>query len=159
MKRVMCMLALGAVFAIVIPAARVSAQSADPVGGTWTLNVAKSKFSTSTPQSETRTYVVSGDSVTQKVDRVDSQGKPVHTQFTAKYDGKDYPVTGNPDADTIAVTRVDAHTIKGTLKKDGKPVIHTERSVAKDGKTLTVKVKGTNARGEKIDNVLVFEKQ
>jgi hypothetical protein len=153
------MILLGAMLTIVMPAARVSAQSSDPVNGTWSLNVARSKFSTSAPKSEKRTYEVSGDSVTQTTDRVDSQGKPVHMQFTAKYDGKDYPVTGNPDADTVAVTRVDTHTTKATLKKGGNPVIHTERSVAKDGKTMTVRTKGTNARGEKIDNVLLFEKQ
>lgn len=159
MKRLMSMILIGALCAMVIPAARVSAQSTDPVNGTWNLNLAKSKFSTSTPTSEKRTYEVSGDSVKQTTDRVRSQGKPLHMEFTAKYDGKDYPITGNPDADTIAVTRIDAYNTKSTLKKAGKAVIHTTRSVAKDGKTMTVKTKGTNAAGEKIDNVLVFEKQ
>jgi hypothetical protein len=143
----------------VIPAARVSAQSPDPAIGTWTLNVAKSKFTTAPPMSDRRTYAVSGDSMKQTTDRVDSQGKSFHIESTAKYDGKDYPITGNPDADTVAVTRVDTYTAKATLKKGGKPVIHTERTVAKDGKTMTIKTKGTNARGEKIDNVLIFEKE
>jgi hypothetical protein len=159
MKRLICMILLGTVFVTMIPAARVSAQSPDPVNGNWSLNVAKSTFSASTPKSEKRTYEVSGDSVKQTTDRVDSQGKALHMEFTAKYDGKDYPITGNPDADTVAVTRVNTYTTKATLKKAGKPVIRTERSVAKDGKTMTVRTKGTNARGEKIDNLLFFEKQ
>src|SRR6266850_5439484 len=159
MKRVMCMILLGAVLAIVIPVARVSAQSSDTDSGTWILNVAKSKFSTAAPKSEKRTYEVSGDTVSQTIDRVDSEGKPLHMEVTAKYDGKDYPIKGNPEADTVAVTRVDPYKTKATLKKGGKPVVHSERSVAKDGKTMTVKMKGTNSKGEKIDNVLVFDKQ
>jgi hypothetical protein len=159
MKRVMCMILLGAVLAIVIPAARVSAQSSDTDSGTWVLNVAKSKFSTAAPKSETRTYEVSGDSVTQRLDRVDSEGKALHVEVTAKYDGKDYPIKGNPEADTVAITRVDPYKTRATLKKGGKPVVHSERTVAKDGKTMTVKMKGTNSKGEKVDNVLVFDKK
>jgi hypothetical protein len=159
MKRITCMLLLGAVLAIVIPAARVWAQSPDPVIGTWTLNVEKSKFSTAVPKSEKRTYAGSGDTISQTIDRVDSQGKPLHVEVTTKYDGKDYPITGNPDADTVALTRVDTHTTRATLKKGGKAVMHSERSVSRDGKTMTVRIKGTNSHGEKVDNMLVFEKQ
>jgi hypothetical protein len=159
MKRQACMITLGAVLALAIPAPELSAQNADPVNGTWNLNLAKSKFSGSPPQSETRTYEVSGDAVKTSTDRVDSQGKPVHTESAPKYDGKDYPITGNPDADTVAVTRVDAYSTRSTLKKAGQPVLRTTRSVANDGKTMTITVNGTNAKGEKIDNVLVFDKQ
>lgn len=159
MKCLAGMITLGAVLALAIPALQVSAQSADPVNGTWNLNLAKSKFSGSPPQSEMRTYEVSGDSVKTSTDRVDSQGKRVHTEAAPKYDGKDYPIIGNPDADTVAVTRVDAYSTASTLKKAGRTVIKTTRSVAKDGKTMTITVKGTNAKGEKIDNVLVFDKQ
>ena len=90
---------------------------------------------------------------------IDSQGKPVRSRFTAKYDGKDYPVTGNPDADTIAVTRTGPYSGRSTLKKDGKVVQQTIRTVSKDGKTLTLANRGTNSKGAKIDQDLVFDKQ
>jgi hypothetical protein len=160
MNRLMCMIAVGAVLAIAIPAQDVSAQGTDPVNGTWKLNVAKSKFSSGqAPKSQTRTYQVSGDSIKNTTNGVDSEGKPVHVEFTANYDGKDYPMTGNPDANTIAIKRVDRYTAVSTLKKNGKVVARTTRKVAKDGKTATFESRGTNAKGEKIDNLLFFEKQ
>jgi hypothetical protein len=138
----------------------VWAQDADPLDGTWTLNVSKSKFNAGpTIKSQTRKYEVSGDTVKQTLDGVDASGKPVHMTFNAHYDGKDYPVGGNPDADTIAVRRTDKYSAKSTQKKDGKTTLTTERHVSKDGKTLTMKTTGTNSKGEKVDNVLVFDKQ
>ena len=160
MKRLMFVITLAALFALAVPARQASAQNADPLNGTWHLNLDKSKFrSGPAPKSQTRTYEVSGDSVKQSVDGVDSQGKPVHTSFSAKYDGKDHPVTGNPDADTIAVTRTGPYSGRSTLKKDGKVVQQTIRTVSKDGKTLTLANRGTNSKGAKIDQDLVFDKQ
>ncbi len=159
MKRLMFVITLAALFALAVPARQASAQNADPLNGTWHLNLDKSKFrSGPAPKSQTRTYEVSGDSVKQSVDGVDSQGKPVHTSFSAKYDGKDHPVTGNPDADTIAVTRTGPNSARATMKKGGKVVQQTRRTVSKDGKSLTLATRGTNAKGEKIDQTLVFDK-
>jgi hypothetical protein len=159
MKRLIYTLTL-AVFALAIPVRQASAQSADPVIGTWHLDIAHSKFSSGpAPKSQTRTYEVSGDFVKQTGDSVDSQGNPVHVEFTAKYDGKDYPMTGNADADTIAMTRVDAYTTKSTLKKAGQAVVHSIRHITKDGKKMTVKSQGTNTKGEKFENILTFERQ
>ena len=160
MKRLIFVITLAAMIALVIPGRQASAQNADPLNGTWHLNLDKSKFrSGPVPKSQTRTYEVSADSVKQSIDGVDSQGKPVRSRFTAKYDGKDYPVTGNPDADTIAVTRTGPYSGRSTLKKDGKVVQQTIRTVSKDGKTLTLANRGTNSKGAKIDQDLVFDKQ
>jgi hypothetical protein len=158
MNRLMFMIM--SVFVMAIATQQVCAQDADPLNGTWRLNVGKSKFLAGPAiTSQTRTYEVSGDSVKQTVDGVDSQGKPLHSGFTGKYDGKDHPVTGNPDADAIAVKRIDRYSARSVLKKNGKVVQTTLRKVSKDGKTVTFKTKGTDAKGQKVDNVLVFEKQ
>ncbi len=160
MRHLVWMVTLGTVLMLAIPGGRVWAQDADPLDGTWTLNTAKSKFNAGpTIKSQTRKYEVSGDTVKQTLDGVDASGKPTHITFSAHYDGKDYPVSGNPDADTIAVKRTDKYSAKSTLKKDGKPTVTTMRHVAKDGKTMTMKNTGTDAKGEKVDNVLVFDKQ
>jgi hypothetical protein len=160
MKRLMFTITLGLVFAAAIVNQHAWGQNADPLNGTWHLNAEKSKFNAGPAiKSQTRVYEVSGDSVKQTVDGVDSQGKPIHSGFVAKYDGSDYPTTGNPDADTISVKRIDAHNAKSVMKKNGKVVQTVMRNVSKDGNTLTMKTQGTNAKGEKIDNVLVFEKQ
>jgi hypothetical protein len=160
MKQLVLMITLGAFLTLALPGGHAWAQGADPLDGTWVLNLAKSKF-TAGPKisSQTRKYEVAGDVVTQTLDGTDASGKPSHMTFTAHYDGKEYPVSGNPDADTISVVRSGKYSAKSTLKKDGKTMATTDRHVSKDGKTLTMKNVGTNAKGEKLDNVLVFDRQ
>jgi hypothetical protein len=72
---------------------------------------------------------------------------------------KDYPLTGSDLADTVSLKRIDAHTSERTDKKGGKIVQTFRRVVSKDGKTMTVTIKGTNAQGQTVNNVVVFEKQ
>ena len=72
---------------------------------------------------------------------------------------QNYPVTGNPDWDAITLKRIDAYKVEITRKKAGKVVSTATREVSKDGKTLTVTETGVNAKGEKISNTAVFEKQ
>lgn len=78
---------------------------------------------------------------------------------TLKYDGKYYPVTGNPDGDSVAAKTIDAHTTDFTIKRGGKAVASVHRVASADGKTLTVNNKGTHADGKQYDDTLVFDKQ
>jgi len=132
----------------------------DPIIGTWKLNLAKSKLIPGPPpKSQTATYEAVGQGVKVTVKGTDAEGKPVDYQYTANYDGKDYPVTGNPDWDTIAFKRIDAYTTETNRKKAGKVVSTNTRVVSKDGKTQTQREKGVNAKGEKFSYTWVFEKQ
>jgi len=79
--------------------------------------------------------------------------------YTTNLDGKDSPVTGNPNADTIAVKRIDARTLETVSKKGGKATITGRIVLSADGKTRTNTQTGTGANGQKVNNVLVFEKQ
>jgi|SRR5882724_1766349 len=160
MKTCVHALAFGAVLALGVPIMSLSAQAADPAAGTWELNVAKSTFSPGpAPKSLTRTFEVNGTDVKYSAKGVDAAGKPTLMEYTAKYDGKDYPVAGSPDFDTISLKQVDPATSVATLKKSGKLVQTTTRVVSKDGKTLTLTVKGKNAKGQAVNNVMVFDKQ
>jgi hypothetical protein len=151
---------VGAVLSVGGVAMVLAAAAADPVDGTWTLNLAKSKFSPGpAPQSHTRTYATTAQGVALSFSGVSADGSQISGQSNYKYDGKDYPITGSPDYDTLAVTRIDAHTSKSKQKKDGKAVRTTLRTVSKDGKVLTLMSKGTNAKGVPYNNVLVFDKQ
>jgi hypothetical protein len=154
-------LAFGAALTLGVPVMSLSAQAAaDPAAGTWELNLAKSKFSPGpAPKSLTRTFEVSGTDVKYTAKGISAEGKPTLLEYTAKYDGKDYPVTGSQDFDAISLKQVDAATSVATLKKGGKVVQTTTRVVSKDGKTLTLTVKGKNAKGQAVDNVMVFDKQ
>ena len=132
----------------------------DPIVGTWQLNVSKSTFTAGQAlKSQTRTYAQSGGTITLDMKTVGADGTASTTHTSYQFNGKDAPVTGNPDYDTLLPKRVGSHTARFTLKKGGKIVGTTSRTVSKDGGTLTSKTKITTATGEKSENVLVFDRQ
>ena len=135
----------------------VLAQSTNPLVGTWTLNVEKSKapFKSGTTKIE-----AVGDGIRFTVDLVGVDGTTSHWGFTANYDGKDNPITGtSPYGDTVAVTRVDARTTQITAKYRGKVTSTHTIVVSPDGKTRTTTAKGTDVKGQPIDTVSFYEKQ
>jgi hypothetical protein len=136
-----------------------TAFAADAVDGTWKLNVAKSKFSGTAPKSATRVYTEGADGTTLDQKMVGADGKEMSMHTTLAYDGKDHPMTGNPDADSGAGKAIDARTSDFTLKMGGKVSGKVHRVVSADGKTLTVRNKGTHADGKPYDDTLVFDKQ
>lgn len=139
----------------------VLAQATDSQVGTWKLNVAKSTYSPGpAPKSATTVIEAAGAGTKVIVDQVTADGTTRHWEFTANYDGKDSPITGNnPDADMVARTRVNANTVQTVSKKGGKVTITQTSTVSADGKTRTVTMKGVNAAGQTVNNVVVYEKQ
>jgi hypothetical protein len=137
-----------------------SAQS-DPQVGVWRLNFAKSKYSPGpAPKSGTIRIEAAGAGTKIIVDQVMADGTTRHWEVTANYDGKDSPVTGNnPDADTVARTRIDATTVQTIAKKGGKVTTTQTSAVSSDGKTKTVTTKGVNASGQQVNNVALYDKQ
>jgi hypothetical protein len=133
---------------------------ASPYMGSWKLNEAKSKFAPGSPKNK---MVVYKDAMWGKVkvivDGVDGQGKPAHNEWTGKFDGKDYAVTGDPTADMRSYAKVDDHTMALSNKKAGKVVVTGRVVVAADGKTRTVTTSGMNSKGKKVKNVGVYDKQ
>ena len=148
---------LGLAAVIVVP---VLAQ-ADPQVGVWKLNVAKSKYSPGpVPTSATTTIEAVGKGTKVSVDQTMPDGSKRQWSVTADYDGKDTPVVGNnPDADTIARTRVNASTVRTVSKKGGKVTTTQTSAVSADGKTRTVTTKGVNAKGQTVNNVAIYERQ
>jgi hypothetical protein len=128
--------------------------------GTWSLNTAKSQYSPGPgPKSQTLKFEMSQDAITLHSDGVNTGGKSSHGSYTSRFDGKDVPSTGNPDADTASPRRIDASTYENAWKKDGKVTANSKAVVSNDGKTLTVTRKGRNARGEAVDSTAVFDRQ
>jgi hypothetical protein len=127
--------------------------------GTWKLNEAKSKFSPGATRNSTVAYTADGDKVKVTVDGVDGEGKPVHSEWTGLFDGKEYPVTGDPNSDARSYKRVDAHTLDFTGKKAGKATVTGRVVVSADGKTRTVTTSSTDAKGAKVTATAVFDKQ
>jgi hypothetical protein len=137
-----------------------SAQIDPRLLGTWKLNLAKTTWEPGPPPTSTTvTRKQVGDVVKSTVERVEANGNRTTVTETLKYDGKDYPRSGTADADTIAVKRIDANTFEETLKKAGN-VVRTGRQVlSKDGRLLTATWTGSNASGQPIHYVLVYDKQ
>ena len=137
-----------------------AAGAADSVLGTWTLNLAKSKFTPGpAPKSQTRTYTETADGVSLKVSGVAADGSAISQESTYQYDGKTYPISGAADYDGLAVKRVYGSTAKSTMSKGGKPIGTTVRTVSGHGKVLTLTTKGEAADGKPFDWVAVFDKQ
>jgi hypothetical protein len=127
--------------------------------GTWKLNEAKSKFASGATKNSTVVYEAAGDSVKVTVDGTDKDGKATHNEWTGKFDGKDYPVTGDPNTDTRSYKKIDGRTLGLTGKKDGKVVTTGRIAVSADGKTRTVNTSGTDSIAKKAKSTAVYDKQ
>jgi hypothetical protein len=137
--------------------ATVLAQTSDPLVGTWKLNTEKSK---GTFKSGTSVFEAAGDGIKGTVDLTAADGTTYHWAFTAKYDGKYYPVTGNsPFGDSAAFTRVNSNTIQIAVKQGGKETVTQTIVVAPDGKTRTTTTKGKDTRGQSIEGMSFYDKQ
>ena len=146
--------------AILIMGFALSTQAADPLVGTWKLNVAKSTYSPGpVPKSLTAKIEAAGEGEKVTADGVRGDDTPIKVEYTAQYDGKDHPISGSPMADTVSLKRLDANTTERTDKKGGKVTQTLTRKLSSDGKTLTVTIKGTDAEGRPINNLAVLEKQ
>ena len=127
--------------------------------GTWKLNETKSKFSAEATKNHTVVYETVGENVKVTVDGTDKDGKSTHNEWTGKFDGKDYPVTGDPASDMRSYKKVDDHTLAMIVKKDGKVTATGRIVVSADGKSRTVSTSGTNPQGNKVTNKVVYDKQ
>ena len=136
-----------------------SAFAADPNVGSWKLNEAKSKFAAGTAKNLTVVYTVVADGYTCVVDGVDGAGKPTHNEWTGKFDGKDYPVTGDPSADTRSLKLVSPGHYSLANKKDGKTVLTGTVSFSADKNMRTLTTHMTDAAGKKLTSVAVYERQ
>ena len=144
---------------LVVCAAAAVALAADASVGTWKLNAAKSKLSPNGPRNNTVVIAAAGDNMKVTVDGTGRDAKPSHNEWTGKFDGKDYPVTGDTDTDMRSYTRVDDHTFTLAGKKGGKVVTSGRIVISADGKTRTVTTTTTDAEGKKTSATSVYEKQ
>src|SRR5262249_38620726 len=110
-------------------------------------------------------YTITGDDIKAVADGVDSQGRTTHAEYSAKFDGKDYPWKGtidgkpNPDQDMVSWKKIDDYTYEVTNKLKGKALVTSHVVVAKDGKTRTSRSSGHNAQGVSVHNDVLYEKQ
>jgi hypothetical protein len=131
----------------------------NPHMGTWKLNEAKSKFGPGATKNHTVVYEAAGDSVKVTVDGVDGDGNPTHNEWTGKFDGKFYAVTGDPTSDMRSYRKINNHTMALTGKKGGKVTLTGRITVTANGQTRTVTTNGTDSKGKRFSTRAVYDKQ
>lgn len=109
-------------FVVFLPFLPALALAASPFDGNWVWDVSSAQI-----PDRPDIYLVAHEMYT---------CKSCVPEVTAKADGADHPVTGNPYADSIAVNIVDPHTLKATYKKGGKVTGIDVMTVSDDGKSL-----------------------
>jgi hypothetical protein len=134
---------------------------AKPVfAATWKLNSAKSTYSPGpAPKSQVATLAAVTNGMSVVSDRVDADGQKVHFEWTAMFDGKDYPVKGDASRDMVSVRKIDDYNLEITNKKGGKVTTTIKAVYDKEGKHRVETVTGTNAQGQAIKNVTSWDKQ
>src|SRR5204863_8236700 len=132
--------------------------AANPHIGTWKLNEAKSKLAPGMGKNTAVTYTEQGDKIKVTVDGVDKDGKPTHSVWVGKFDGKAYPLKGSPSLNAVAYRTVNDRTNEITTLKDGKVAWSGRIAVAADGKSRTVTINGTDANGKKFTGKAVYDK-
>jgi len=135
--------------------------AADPFEGTWKLNESKSKLTRGTGKNTKVVYDsrLIRDKMTVTVDGVDADGKPFHSVWKGRFNGKDYEVTGDPTSDMRAYTKVNDQTLNTISKKGGKVVGQGRIVVSADGKSRVVTLNGTTAKGKRFTNTAVYDKE
>ena len=146
--------------AALVAASAASAQTTEPVMGTWKLDVAKSTYKPGpAPKSATLTIEPAGKGLKVAVNAVNADGSPLKWGFTTMRDGKEEaPVVGNPMFDVVTSTRESATAGTNVYKKGGKVVMTTKLAISSDGKTMTLTSTGTDPKGQAIHNVAVYTK-
>ena len=131
----------------------------EPNMGTWKLNETKSKLTPGTGKNNTVVYEAAGDEVKVTIDGTDADGKPTHNEWTGKFDGKDYAVTGDPKSDMRSYKKISDRILAFTVKKDGKTTITGRIVVAADGKSRMVTAHGADEEGKKSTEKAAYDKQ
>ena len=132
--------------------------AANPQMGTWKLNEKKSKLGHGMGKNSTVVYESGFFKTKVTIDGTDAKGKPMHSEWSGNFDGKDYAVTGDATSDMRSYNKVDDRTLTFTAKKGGKVTITGRIVVAADGKSRTVTASATGAKGKKNKIVAVYDK-
>jgi hypothetical protein len=151
---------IGVNLALVV-AGTLLAQTQESLLGTWKMNAAKSKYSPGpVPKSNIAKWESFEGGVKHTVDVVPAKGETQHYEASGKLDGKDNPVKGNnPDADTVAFSKIDARTYEVISKMGGKTTLTARIVVAADGKTRITTQTGKDGQGQTVNNSIFYEKQ
>jgi hypothetical protein len=160
MNKLLQSLAVSTMLLFALTSVASAAGSSDPFIGSWKLNLDKSKYAAgAAPKSMTRTYAVAAGGIATTVTGVDSDGSKISQSATLTYDGKDDAWTGSATFDAVSLKKVNGTTVKAVLKKDGKVVGHTTRTLSAKGTVMTLATALKTAKGGTTHETAVYDKQ
>jgi hypothetical protein len=121
----------------------------------------KSSFGGGIPPftSQTVTFDSGPGGVTVTSETVNRDGSVHRSSYTANYDGKRYPISGAPNADSVSFARLDARTVERFDTKGNTFVGSVTRIVSPDGKTLSVMSKPVGTSGRTVASILVYDRK
>jgi len=142
---------------------RVSAQTQIEDGwlGTWKENVDKSSYRPGpAPKSATiAKWERDGQGLKITMDLLDDKGAQGHWVTTSQLDGKDAPITGGPAGMTRSVKLLEPRTFEIVTKMGGKELTTTRAILSPSGQLLRFVSSGTNAQGQAVSDIIIWEKQ
>ena len=178
MKRSFAFTVFALIACSLLAQAPTSLPTPNPVIGIWKQNVEKSTYSPGPPPpsgvGSVRQYAAGlDDSIVAVTFNVSAAGLPsLGAISAANYDGKDYAQhtvatlatslashIGPRIERTIAYRPVNSNTVEIIQKQDGQVVAVSTRTISRDGQTMTDRSDYTDPNGQRVTNVLVFEKQ
>ncbi|MGH9930360.1 MAG: hypothetical protein ACREA9_14195 [Pyrinomonadaceae bacterium] len=145
--------------ALCFAATTVVVAKTNPHMGTWKLNEAKSKIAPGGAKNHTVVYEAAGDDIKVIVDGIDGDGNATHNEWTGKFNGRYYPVTGDATSDERSYKVINRHTLLLWAKKGGKVTLTGRVALSMNGKMRTVTTNGTDAKGKRFRTVAVYDKQ
>ena len=98
------------------------------ISGSWRIT----KMGSLSDNATTFSYKVNGESI--------SLSSPTGQSYTAKLDGSDAPMNGDPGTTSVSVKMLSKSTLEETDKRDGKVISIFKMTVAADGKTAKATV-------------------
>jgi len=146
--------------ALLLGVAPLNAQQANPLIGTWKINMAKSKFNPGSPPSTTSMNVYKpfgNNGITN--DRTNSDGKGNTANFAMNFDGKDYPYKGSLDRDTVSGKQLSPTLFVMAFKRKGETIQINYMLVSDDGKSYTNYSMITDSKKIVDQRAIVYDRQ
>ena len=138
-----------------------TAKAKDPFIGRWVLDRGNSTFSGAAPERRTMVIEAVGNLIKQIVDTTGANGATDRSEFTAAFDGKDYPIS-NSVLDFVSLKRISANKVErlGKRRFSKDQTVETQtREASADGKTLTFTTNGTDFDGNEYATVQIFTRE
>ena len=132
--------------------------SESPFNGTWKFNPSKGQLTPPIPKSDVAHIQADDETFKFSDETVDADGKETKSSYEAKFDGRDYPIVGDPDHGTVSLQRVSDHEIKVTVKKGNKVDSELDVVISKHGRTATSKYTDYS-QGKPQKGIAIYEKQ